>query len=145
LQELKAMSAEDAQSIVNTWNRDVERQIERLFNANRRGNRNYYYKNMEAWAEGRRSWKQPQIAITTAQQTRWVAQTRFRQMNGLRGQQYVFYGPPPVCAICIGLFAEGLVSEAFIQQNPTPVHPLCPHEWRPVAIQRISCDDIWVG
>src|SRR3990167_4346378 len=65
--ELTATSHEDAQSISETWNRDVERQIQRLFDKNPRGNRNYYASNLERWAAQRSTWKQPQIALQTEQ------------------------------------------------------------------------------
>jgi len=41
LAELRRMSEDDARSIVNTWNRDVDRQLARLYAQNRRGNRHY--------------------------------------------------------------------------------------------------------
>lgn len=47
LRELKQMCQEDARSIVQTWNRDVDRQLARLYDTNYRGNRHYYAKRME--------------------------------------------------------------------------------------------------
>lgn len=144
LDELRRMSLEDARQIAKTWNRDVINQLRKLYGDNPRGNRYYYYSNMERWATERARWKNPQIAIQTAQTTRWYAQNRFRELNGIRAR-FVFAGPPPVCAACVDLFASGIVAEAFIQVNPAPVHIACPHEWREVRPERIPCAEMWVG
>jgi hypothetical protein len=145
LTELRAMSAEDARSIADTWNRDLERQLVKLFDANPRGNRNYYFSNLERWAAERDRWKLPQIAIQTAQTTRWYAQNRFRVMNGLRGGRYIFTGPAPSCIRCVRLFAAGIVSEAYVQRHVTPVHINCPHQWDLIRPKKLSCDRLWVG
>lgn len=145
LKELRAMSAEDAQSIANTWNGDLERQLVKLFEANPRGNRNYYFSNLERWAAERDRWKLPQIAIQTAQTTRWYAQNRFRVMNGLRGGRYIFTGPAPVCKICVREFSQGVVTEQYIQRRPCPRHVGCPHSWTLVRPQKLRCDRLWVG
>jgi hypothetical protein len=145
LDELRAMSNEDAQSIANTWNRDLERELQRLFDSNPRGNRNYYYSNLERWAAERDRWKLPQIAIQTAQTTRWYAQNRFRQVNGLRGGKYIFTGPTPVCVVCVGEFAQGVVTEQYIQRHPCPRHIGCPHSWTLLRPERVNCDELWLG
>jgi len=144
LEELRRMSLDDARQIAKTWNKDVISQLRTLYGDNPRGNRFYYYSRMEAWAVERGRWKNPQIAIQTAQTTRWYAQNRFRTMNSIRGR-YLFTGPPPVCAECVGLFGAGVVSERFIQANPAPVHIGCPHEWKEVRPERIPCAEMWVG
>lgn len=145
LAELRAMSTEDARSIADTWNRDLERQLVKLFDANPRGNRNYYFSNLERWAAERDRWKLPQIAIQTAQTTRWYAQNRFRVMNGLRGGRYRFVGPPPTCKDCITRFAAGIVDERYIQRFPCPRHISCPHSYELVRPKKISCDRLWLG
>ena len=144
LDMLRRMSLDDARQIAKTWNRDVSGQLRKLYDSNPRGNRFYYYSNMEKWATARAGWKNPQIAIQTAQTTRWLAQNRFRELNGIRAY-YVFTGPPPVCAVCVGLFGAGVVSEGYIQANPAPVHIGCPHEWKEVRPERIPCSEMWVG
>lgn len=144
LEALRRMSLDDARQIANTWNKDVERQLRTLYENNPRSNRYHYFRRMEQWAAERAAWKNPQIAIQTAQTTRWVAQNQFRAMNNIRAA-YVFTGPPPVCGTCVSLFAAGVVDERFIQTNPAPVHIGCPHEWREVRAERIPCADMWVG
>ena len=145
LRELRAQSNEDARSIADTWNRDVERQLERLFDANPRGNRNYYAANMEQWAAQRATWKSNQIALQTVQVVRGFAQQRFAQENGLRGNRYLFVGPPPVCSVCVRHFAAGVVDQRYVDRVQIPVHPGCPHEWRLQTAQRLNCSEIWVG
>jgi hypothetical protein len=145
LAELKRMCREDARSIATTWNRDVERQLQKLYTANPKGNRHYYAKQMEAWAQKRAVWKNPQIALQTEQTTRFYAQDRFRQMNGLRGGQYVFQGPPPVCGECVGHFAAGLVDEVYVHRHPAPVHIGCPHEWYALPLKAPPPRELWLG
>jgi len=147
LAELRRMSEEDARSIVNTWNRDVDRQLARLYQANRRGNRHYYAKNMEDWAAKRDVWKSRQIADYTEFSTINYAQQRFRQMNGLRGAQYVLDGPPPVCDDCRWLYGLGVVEQAVVDQHPMPLHPSCRHTWRllPWTTSALSPRELWVG
>jgi hypothetical protein len=145
LAELRDLSEQDAKSIAQTWNRDLERQLTKLYNANPRGNRFYYFSNLERWAGERDRWKLPQIAIQTAQTTRAYAQNRFREVNGLRGGKYIFSGPPPVCEICVNEFAQGVVSEQYVQRHPCPRHIGCPHEWQALRPDRLNCNDIWVG
>lgn len=146
LAELKRMSTEDAKSIAATWNKDVERQIELLYAQNPRGNRNYYYKNLEAWAASRAAWKNKSIALNTEQQTRFYAQTRFREMNGLTNMKFVFTdNPPPTCAECVKYAAAGVVSQNYVYKHPSPVHVNCPHEWIEVTKLRIPCNEMWVG
>lgn len=145
LAELRAMAAEDARSIANTWAREVENQLVRLYRDNPRGNRFYYISNMERWAERRGRWKNVQIGNATEQRVAWYATSRFNEMNGVRGQRYRYVGPPPVGQVCIERFAAGVVDEAYRQTNPTPAHPNCPHRWAPTIIEQLPCDDLWVG
>lgn len=144
LDELRRMSLEDARQIARTWNRDVISQLRTLYGDNPRGNRFYYYSNMERWAVERARWKNPQIAIQTAQTTRWYAQQRFRELNGVRAR-YVFAGPPPVCNVCVEEFAAGVVTKRYIERHPCPRHIGCPHEWVELRPERIPCDEMWVG
>lgn len=145
LAELKRMSREDAKSIAETWNRDVTRQIERLHAENPRGNRQYYFNRLEAWASQRAQWKNQQIALQTEQTTRFYAQQRFYAMNGLRGQKYIFVGSAPVCRICARLFARGIVTQDFVNRYPCPQHPSCSHEWKPLTSEKLDCRETWVG
>ncbi|QPC83773.1 hypothetical protein G4Y79_05180 [Phototrophicus methaneseepsis] len=148
LQEIRRMSREDARSIANTWARDVERQLDKLYETNPRGNRVYYASNMETWANEREQWKSRQISRYTYQSTEFYTSDRFRQQNGLRGQKYVYVGGlvPNSSAGCIERTAAGLVDEAYVQTHPTPNHPNCPHVWE--AVNPILVDEpteIWIG
>jgi hypothetical protein len=100
---------------------------------------------MESWSKQRAAWKEPQIALQTEQTTRFYAQDRFRQMNGMRGGQYVFIGPPPVCGVCVGHFAAGIVDEVYVKRNPAPVHIGCPHEWKEMPISAPPPNELWLG
>lgn len=144
LDDLRRQSAADARMIARTWNREVTREIARLYDANPRGNRYYYVSRLEQWAEARNVWKAPQIALNTAQQTRFAAQQAFYEANDIR-RQYVFTGPPPVCDDCIGHFAAGVVGQNYVDLHNAPIHPNCAHEWRALPFERIPCKDLWLG
>src|SRR5690606_2226896 len=121
LRELRRMSREDARQIADTWNKDVSRQIERLYEANPRGNRYYYARRLEAWSAERNAWKAPSIAFNTAQQTRFYAQQAFYRANGIE-PQFIFVGPPPACEACVMHFAAGVVGQDYVDRNAAPVH-----------------------
>lgn len=145
--ELFRLSENDARSIAQTYNRELQNQVQRLYTANPRGNRNYYTSNLEKWAAKRDVYKGQQIALNTAATTRQFAQTRFRQMNGIEGGKYLFSGAPPVCAKCVSLKAKGLVTQEFVSRHPSPQHPNCPHEWVDARPRRtkIDCATAWAG
>lgn len=137
----------DAESIVATWNRDVDRQLDRLYAENPRGNRFYFQKHMETWAAQRESWKSRQIATQTEMSTMNYARQRFEEMNGLRGGLLVFDGPPPVCGDCVQLYAMGPVSQAVADRYPCPRHIGCTHFWSRVrgSIKAPAPAELWVG
>lgn len=143
-QALSQMSLADARSIANTYNRELGNQVQRLYAANPKGNRNYYFKALEAWSAKREVFKGQQIALNTAGTTRQMAQARFRQMNNIVGR-YLFGGPPPVCIRCMRLKALGLVTIDVMQRYPTPIHIGCPHEWRDARPKAINCETAWKG
>lgn len=128
LLEIRRIADLDAQSITNTWNRDVEREITRLYEANPRGNRAYYFKNLEAWATQRGQWKNAQIALMNEGNGARIARESFARNNSFQ-IMYRFDGPAPREKECAKLFAVGEVDENTMRRNPTPVHIGCPHEW----------------
>lgn len=146
LDYLRELCELDAASIARTLARDVERELQRLYDAHYRGNRYYYIKHMEAWAEQRNAWKAPQIARQTEMTVKGYAQQRFWQENGLRGERFYFAGPPPACGVCIGHFAAGLVDQQYVDRHPTPIHINCPHTWaRAGTVPCPSSEELWVG
>lgn len=144
---LRDLCRQDARSIANTLARDVERQLNKLYAANPKGNRHYYIKHMETWMTARMEWKSRQIARQTEFTTVEYAKDRFWQMNGLRGGKFVMAGPPPVCATCVQYFAAGVVDQVYVDRHPLPAHIGCPHTWQLIrgSIQAPSAQELWVG
>lgn len=144
-QTISRLSLDDARSIAQTYNRELEHQVARLFRDNPRGNRNYYFKALEAWSAKRDLYKAQQIALNTAATTRQLAQERFRQMNAIEGK-YLFGGPPPVCIKCMRLMAMGLVTIDVVNKYGNSQHLNCPHEWKPARVRGgIDCATAWTG
>lgn len=145
LDDLRRMSLEDARSIVRTYNADLQSEIQRLYAANPRGNRQYYISNLERWHAKRSEWKNRQIALQTNKTARYAAQQRFKELNRIT-TQYRFTGPAPVCDDCAAQFAAGVVDQKHVDRNSTPLHPNCPHEWAMVAPRAgVPLDELWIG
>lgn len=145
LTALRRMSREDAKSIARTYNRELKREVERLYQENRRSNRYTYYKRLEAWVARRNTYKLKQIALVTDTTTVEYARRRFYEVNFGTGVRYVFTGPAPTCADCTTRFAAGIVNQAYIDRFPCPRHIGCPHSWSPVRPLRANCQELWVG
>jgi hypothetical protein len=147
LESIRTESRADAQSIVQTWNRDVDRQLDKLYARNYRGNRYYYRKHMEDWASAREVWKSRQIANQTEMSTANYARRRFEEMNGLRGGLSVFDGPPPVCGECTELYNMGPVAQSVVDKYPCPRHINCTHYWTKLtsSVNAPAVEDLWVG
>ncbi len=144
LAELRRQSKADALSIANTYNAAVEREIERLYTANVRGNRQYYFSNLERWSRQRDSWKLQQISLNTELTARQYARDQFANRNKIGGR-WRFVGPPPVCSTCTRLYGMGFVTRDRVVYYGHSQHINCPHEWHEVRPQRVDCRDIWLG
>jgi hypothetical protein len=143
--ELTQQSQVDAESIARTFNRDLARAIERLNKSNPRGNRRYYTSNLDKWSKARDVWKSLQIGLNTDSTARQLAHRRFYEMNAGLAQRFAAFGVPPVCKICIRIFAAGVVDFAYTQRNPLPAHIFCPHLYQPVAPAKAECAKLWLG
>lgn len=142
---LRSLAERDAESISNTFNRELRNQIERLYAANKKGNRTYYTSNLAKWQAKRDLWKVYQISLATDSNARQYAFTRFYAMNNQIARMFVASGPPAVCKICMRLFAAGLVDYEFTQRNGFPAHINCPHLWAAAAPVKVECAKLWVG
>lgn len=150
LSELRNLASRDAESIAKTYNKDLQAEINRLFDANPRGNQSYYAKNLSAWHRERDKFKSKQIALNTAQVAKDLASRDFRDKNrALLGKlHYMYAGAAPVSDECKARFRAGIVDEAYIDSHPTPAHIGCPHNWEQVKVKKLSAQDLadlWVG
>jgi hypothetical protein len=142
---LKDVSLDDARSIRATFEKDLDREIERLYAANPDGRRDYYVSNLTTWADERAAWKDRQIALMNNKTARFYAQQRFKDMNKVTAN-YRFAGPAPVCEDCADKFALGEVGQSVVDVDPTPLHPNCPHEWIFTNAKiGLPLDQLWVG
>jgi len=145
LVDLTKLAIQDAESISTTWNRDVEKQVERIRAETPTANRFVYAHRMEQWAKERDAYKAPLIALVTETTTREMARDAFRKHNYDGNEKYVFSGPAPTCQKCVRLFAAGIVSKAFIDKHAAPVHITCPHYWKAVSPPKLKCGEMWLG
>ena len=135
----------DAQSIVNTYNRELRNQIERLYKANPKGNRSYYFSNLEKWNTKRDGYKAYQIALATDSYARQYAQQQFYMHNLQLARSFAASGPPAVCKICIMIFAAGIVNFEYTQSHPLPAHYQCPHLYKVLTPIKANCQLLWLG
>lgn len=144
LADIRRQAQLDAQSITQTWNRDVRREIYRLYLANPRGNRYYYFSNLERWAAERARWKDAQIALMTDGYAANLAKSSFVKNNNLIAR-WRMTGPAPKEAVCAELMAIGEVEQDIVDANPTPIHINCPHIWQLVGYSGGLPEKLFVG
>lgn len=143
--ELERLSRQDAESIARTFNRDVRREVERIYAENPRANRQTYYARLEKWAKKRDAWKVYSISLNTDGTARQYAFERFYAQNPTLTRSFVAGGPPAVCDVCLNIFAMGIVDLAFVQANPLPAHINCPHYYVNAAATPARCETLWLG
>lgn len=141
---IEAYVTKTAEGIAKTYNTQLRNEIQRLYDANKRGNRYYYMRGLDAWTIRRNAYKEPSIALNTMTAARDYATKRFRTENNIGGR-FVFVGPPPVCKRCIKLKALGVVSAEAAERYGDSQHVNCPHKWEQLIPQRINCDEAWTG
>jgi hypothetical protein len=142
--KLAADSKRDAESVINTFNTNLQNEIKRLVKANPKGNRAYYASNISKWVRRRAVWKNYQIALMADTTARQYATERFYTMNKFE-QRFVYSSIPPVSKECIKRSRKGIVNFKYVQTHPVPSHVNCPHTWIPVSPQRADCEILWVG
>lgn len=142
---LRQMADDDAASITATYNRDIEKRINKLFDEFPNASKEFYVQSLRAWAEDRSGYKGIQIAANTEFKVRDYARSRFREMNYAEETRFVFTGPAPTCSRCVKLFAAGIVDFAFVRATEIPVHINCPHFFKPVRKPKIDPSNLWVG
>lgn len=141
---IERKARDDVKSIANTWQRELENKVSRLYASNRKGNRYFYMSNLDAWIAQRNSHKIPSISLNTFTAAREYAAQRFRDENGIEGK-YLFAGPPPVCKKCMRLKAKGLVTVEMAKKYGDSQHPNCPHFWQAVTLGKLDCEESWRG
>lgn len=146
LSELSKIARRDAASIVQTFQRDLAREIDRVYDQSPTATRTDYIQALTVWADDRAQWKDRQIATMNRGNARSYAQQRFNAENEVGESLYLAEGPPPRERICANIMAAGLVNREFVERNPLPAHIGCPHNYA-VQVTRIGVpvNQIWVG
>ena len=142
--QMKDWADRDAESIANTYDKEAESQLKKLYQANPLGAIGYYLNGMAQWASTRQARKNLTIGINNVQAGYQLGLQDFHVMNQLQ-TKYAFSGAPPVCPVCVRLFGMGHVSYETMATNPAPTHPNCPHYWLSVRTYSIDCATMWAG
>lgn len=143
---LRQMSRQDAQSVRQTFNRDLASQINQLYDAQPDGRRDYYVQALTRWANERAQWKDRQIATMNRGSARTYAQQQFNMRNNVGHALYLYGGPSPRGPRCADHFAAGVVNQQYVDANPQPEHVNCPHYWQKQQSRvGVPLDKLWVG
>ncbi len=142
---LSEQASVDVRSIANTYARELNNFINRVFKENPRANRNTYYKRIDEWVAKRDQYKTWQIGLMTDSNARQYAQLRFYAENPQIAPKFRYSAIPPVSKECNKRTAKGLVTLAYVRKHPTPAHINCPHTWIEQRPVNIGCDGLWLG
>jgi hypothetical protein len=148
LSDLAEIFQAHAASIANTYNYDLARQINNLYEQNHRGNRHYYAAHLRGWDAIRKELKDPQIDMMTAGVAIAKAQEHFFQMNGDLLAIAVLEPTTAVCPVCQGWIERGEVPAWEAVSSPPPYHVNCPHTWRFKRADKLpteQCELLWMG
>lgn len=146
LSDFAERAREDARGIVNTYNYDLAREIQKIASIIPPANRHTYAKRLNEWDEARARAKSAQIAQWTEGTARAQAVKDFISNNGLDGEARL-EPRTAVCPVCGGWIKRGWIPIVELTANPPPYHPGCPH----VAVTRYKkirpeeCAFLWVG
>jgi hypothetical protein len=144
--ELNELCRRDAESIANTYNRDLAAAIARIGKDAPGASRAEFRQRLEAWESKRASWKNPQIALYTEMSARSLAQQHFYERNHITGTA-VLRPERAVCPVCIGWVQRGPVPLDEAERHPAPYHVNCPHYWltMPNKVAPERCSELWMG
>jgi len=131
LADLEQMSAQDAESIINTYNYDLAIAIANI--AAGLGGLAILAL-LQEWEERRLAWKTKVIVQYTEISARELGQRAFYWGKDYEG--YAMLEPrTAVCPICQGWIDRGRVPVRVAMNNPPPYHIRCPHTWDIVTKQ----------
>jgi hypothetical protein len=142
---LNSEAERDAASIAQTYARELDNFIKRLYRENPRGNRNYYYSRVDKWLVKRDTYKAWQIGLMTDSNARQYAQLRFYAENPQIAPKFRYSSIPPVSKECIKRTRKGLVTLAYVKSHLTPAHYNCPHTWVEQSPKFVGCEGLWLG
>jgi hypothetical protein len=146
IDQLSELSRRDAESIANTYNRDLAAAIARIGKDAPGASKAEFRQRLEAWESKRASWKNPQIALYTEMSARSLAQQHFYERNHITGTA-VLRPERAVCPVCIGWVLRGPVPLEEAENNPPPYHVGCPHYFltTPDRVAPERCAELWMG
>ena len=146
LKEMKLQSANEAEGIVNTYNRDLVFAIRRISREVPKANRHTYAKRLRAWDSKRSEWKSLQISLHNIGEWQARAISDFYKYNDVTGTAQLLPRSPASCDICKTWTRRGKVklSDAAKVMKDWPPHLGCIHSWS-IKLDKANCDDLWVG
>lgn len=137
----------DVNSIANTYNADLRREIDRLLIVNPDAGLQLLKYELRAWQQQRLRWKDQQISRASAGNGAAYARDVFVQKNRLTGQQFIWDAAPPIVANshheCIRRVQAGAVTWQTAK-GWERTHPNCRHVKRVVGQPAVR-GDLWRG
>jgi hypothetical protein len=138
---------------MDNFNNALKKQIQQAVAANPKGRRSEFKGQLDAWSKRRLTNMSSLIVTSTRNSASAYASQQFKVNNQLTSERYVYEGRhpngqkllPTSSAECIARVAAKDVDYAYVQANPVPNHPRCPHKWQLFSSPNVDCKQVWRG
>ena len=132
-----------AQTICDTYNRDLAFAIEAVIAQYPKANRWVIAYHLRDWEAGRQSWKADQIATTEAFVTANEAKMEFYGMNAIT-EPKAWFGYSLICEQCQAIAAQNPYKLRDAQAIGLP-HVGCLDQWHIEPGEMVECSELWLG
>lgn len=148
LAEIRALVERDVKSIVATFHRELQNQINRLVAAHPDGSPQQFKVALDTWQARRDEWKEQQIIDASRANAGEYARRRFFEENQFTDGLFSWDASPPLLPNshqeCIRRVRDGLVTWE-IAQNWQRTHPNCRHRVKGVVLYANDPRQLWLG
>ena len=132
-----------AQSVADTYNRELINAIYRIIEETPTANRWVIASRVQAWATARKGWKEGQIGNTETFTIANEARLQFYQYNKITEPE-AWFGYSLICPLCQDIAAKNPYTVAEAERIGLP-HVGCKDWWHIKPGEMVSCDELWLG
>ena len=132
-----------AQTIYDTYNRDLAFAIEAIIAEHPRANRWVIAYNLRDWEASRQSWKEDQIKTTEAFDVGHHARFEFYRLNAIT-EPRAWFGYSLICEQCQAIAAKNPYKLRDAQAIGLP-HVGCLDQWHIEPGEMVECSELWLG
>lgn len=132
-----------AQSVCDTYNRELISAIYRIIQETPTANRWVIAARLQTWDVARQGWKNDQIATTEAFVIANEAKMQFWNMNKL-SEPEAWFGYSLICEVCQDIAAHNPYTLAQAEEIGLP-HIGCLDQWHIKGGETVPCEQLWLG